>query len=114
MTAAYATSVATRLWIAAHRLRRRAAGAPPDREALVREYAPGRSWLDAGCMWNVHGGICFAAEDAGATAVTGIDLMDATAQFRAERARRGSRVRFVRGDLHDPDTLAAAGPHDVV
>jgi hypothetical protein len=111
MPAAYA---ATRLWIAAHRLRRRLAGPAADREELVREYAPGRSWLDVGCMWSVHGRICFAAEAAGATKVTGVDLMDETAHFRAEHERRGSRVAFVQGDLHDPATLERAGTHDVV
>jgi hypothetical protein len=89
-------------------------GPPPDREELVREYAPGRSWLDVGCMWSVHGRICFAAEEAGATAVTGVDLMGETPQFRAEHERRGSAVRFVQGDLHDPATLERAGTHDVV
>jgi hypothetical protein len=109
--------VLSRAWIAAHRLRRRAARAvrPPfDREALVREYAPGRSWLDVGCMWSVHGQICFAAEAAGATRVTGVDVMGETPQFLAERTRRGSAVRFVQGDLHEPATLATAGVHDVV
>ena len=104
-------SLAARAWISAHRLRRRFAGPPPDREALVREYAPGRSFLDVGCMWSVHGRICFVAEDAGATAVTGVDLMGETPEFLAERERRGSGVRFVQGDMHEPGTLA---PHDVV
>ena len=85
-----------------------------DRLALVREHAPGRSWLDVGCMWSVHGEVSFAAEAAGATTVTGVDLMAPTPQFAAEHARRGSSVRFVGGDLHDPATLAAAGEHDVV
>jgi hypothetical protein len=109
-----AVSVATRAWIGAHRLRRRLQRAAPDREQLVREYAPGRSWLDVGCMWSVHGRICFVAEEAGATQVTGVDLMAETARFRAEHERRGSHVRFVQGDLHDPSILERAGTHDVV
>jgi SAM-dependent methyltransferase len=107
-------TLATRAWIAAHRLRRRMASGRPDREALVRELAPGGSFLDVGCMWSVHGRIAFVAEESGATAVTGIDLMGRTEAFEAEHARRRSAVRFVHGDLHDPATLAAAGPHDVV
>jgi len=62
-------------------------------------------------MWSVHGALCFTAEDAGATAVTGLDVMGATAQFEAERERRGSAVRFVQGDVHDPGVVE---PHDVV
>jgi SAM-dependent methyltransferase len=65
-------------------------------------------------MWNVHGHIAFVAEEAGATAVTGIDVMAPTPEFETERARRSSAVRFVRGDVHDPATVEAAGRHDVV
>lgn len=86
----------------------------PPRESLIAEHARGRSFLDVGCMWSVDGALCFAAEEAGATAVTGVDVMGETERFRAERERRGSRVRFVQGDLHDPAVVAAAGPHDVV
>ena len=105
-----------RALVTAGRLRRRRlrrAGEAP-REDLVRRYAPGRSFLDVGCMWNVHGGIAFLAEEAGASGVTGIDVMAATPEFEAEHARRGSRVRFVRGDVHDPAIVAEAGRHDVV
>lgn len=105
--------VALRAWILAHRLRRRLRR-PPDREALVRRHAAGRSFLDVGCMWDVDGRICFVAEEAGATAVTGVDLMAPTEAFEAERERRRSAVRFVVGDLHDAATLAQAGVHDVV
>jgi hypothetical protein len=65
-------------------------------------------------MWTIHGALCFAAEDAGATAVTGVDVMAPTEPFLAEIARRGSKVRFVGGDVHDPATVAEIGRHDVV
>ena len=107
-------SLLTRAWIAAHRARRRLAGAPPDREALAREHAPGRSFLDVGCMWSVHGRIAFLAEEAGAAPVTGVDVMGETPQYRTEHARRGSAIAFVQGDLHEPGILARAGRHDVV
>lgn len=100
--------------ILAARLRRRRAGPQPDREEVVRRHAAGRSFLDVGCMWNVHGRIAFVAEEAGATAVTGIDVVAASPEFEAERERRGSSVRFVRGDLHDPAVVREAGPADVV
>jgi hypothetical protein len=82
----------------------------PPREELVARFAPGRSFLDVGAMWSVHGAIAFAARDAGATRVTALDVMAATPEFTA---RQGD-VRYVQGDLHDPQTIAAAVVHDVV
>ena len=61
-----------------------------------------------------NGALAFAAEESGAAAVTGLDVMAPTPEYEAEHARRGSAVRFVRGDLHDPATIAAVGPHQVV
>ena len=84
----------------------------PPREGLIAEHVRGRSFLDVGCMWSVDGALCFAAQDAGASAVTGVDVMAASPAFEAERERRGSPVRFVQGDLHDP--ALAVEPHDVV
>ena len=84
------------------------------REALVARHARGASFADVGCMWNVHGAIAFHAEASGATAVTGVDVMPASAEFEAERARRASKVRFVQGDLHEPSVMEEVGEHDVV
>ena len=96
------------------RLRRRAGSAPPPREDLIARYAAGHSFVDIGCMWKVHGALCFVAEDAGASAVTGVDVMDPSQPFLDEQRRRGSKVRFVQGDLHDAATAGAVGRHDVV
>lgn len=96
------------------RLRRRLARGVPPREELVARLVPDRSFADVGCMWSVDGAVAFAAEGAGASAVTGLDVMAPTPAYAAEHARRKSRVRFVRGDLHDPATVAEAGPHEVV
>ena len=65
-------------------------------------------------MWKVHGRIAFVAEEAGATSVTGVDLMEASPEFLSEHKLRESAVRFVRGDLHDAATVADVGPHEVV
>lgn len=99
---------------AAARLRARIGSAKPPREELIARHVRGRSFVDVGCMWTIHGALCFAAEDAGAAAVTGVDVMGASDAFTAELRRRDSKVRFVQGDLHDPATVAAVGPHDVV
>jgi 2-polyprenyl-3-methyl-5-hydroxy-6-metoxy-1,4-benzoquinol methylase len=86
--------------------------ARPPRQDLIAQHAPGRTFMDVGCMWSVDGALCFAAEDAGAGAVTGVDVMGATERFAAERERRGSAVRFVQGDLHD--RALPVEPHEVV
>jgi SAM-dependent methyltransferase len=80
----------------------------------VAAHVRGKTFADIGCMWGVDGAIAFAAEDAGAAAVTGVDLMQPTPAYERARAERNSRVRFVQGDLHDPATIAATGIHDVV
>ena len=95
-------------------LRRLRHSPPPPREELIARHAPGRSFVDVGCMWSVDGALAFAAEDAGATSVTGVDVMGETPAYQAEHARRGSSVRFVQGDLHDPATVERVGVHDVV
>ncbi|MFP5362455.1 MAG: class I SAM-dependent methyltransferase [Thermoleophilia bacterium] len=96
------------------RVRARLGSATPPRETLIARHVGGRSFVDVGCMWSVDGALCFAAEDAGASSVTGVDVMAATERFTAERARRGSPMRFVEGDLHEAATIAEVGPHDVV
>jgi trans-aconitate methyltransferase len=88
--------------------------ATPPREELIARHVKGRSFVDIGCMWTIHGALCFAAEDAGAARVTGVDVMGASDEFSAEQRRRSSKVRFVQGDVHDPATVAAIGRHDVV
>ena len=105
-----------RAWIGAARARRRWGRTEPaiDPMGLLRSEARGRSVVDVGCMWSVDGAYCFAAEDAGAVSVTGVDLMPASSRFTTERDRRGSNVRFVHGDIHGPDVVDEVGPHDVV
>src|SRR4051795_8279495 len=105
---------AWRTKLLAARAQRRRSQPAPDREDVVRRHAAGKSFADVGCMWKVNGRIAFVAEEAGATAVTGIDVLPATPEFEAEHARRHSKVRFVHGDLNDAATVAAAGPHEVV
>ena len=105
-----------RAWIGAARARRRWGRTEPavDPIGLLRSAARGRSVVDVGCMWSVDGAYCFAAEEAGAVSVTGVDLMPASSRFTTERDRRGSNVRFVHGDIHEPAVVDEIGPHDVV
>lgn len=109
--------LATTIWLNAARLARRprlALDFPERRRRLVAELAPGCSFADVGGMWNAHGEIAFAAEESGAEAVTLFDAMDPTPEFEAAREGRGSAVRYVQGDLHDPAAVAALGQFDVV
>lgn len=104
-------------WLSAGRLRGRRRlrmDFPERRRELVRRLAPGRTFVDVGGMWNSHGEIGFLAEECGADRVVVFDAMEATAEFDRERRRRGSRVEFVRGDLHDPAAVAALGGFGVV
>jgi hypothetical protein len=96
------------------RLRARLGSATPPREELIARHVTGRSFVDVGCMWTIDGALCFAAEDAGAASVTGVDVMARSERFDAELRRRRSKVRFVQGDLHDEETVARIGRHDVV
>jgi hypothetical protein len=87
----------------------------PERyRALIARHAPGRTFADIGCMWNIHGAYAFHALDVGATHVTGVDLMPPTPQFLAENHARGDRVRFLQGDVNEPATVEAVGPVSTV
>jgi hypothetical protein len=83
-------------------------------EPLIDELSPGKSFVDVGAIWNVHGATAFRAEDHGATSVTAMDISAETDEYKAEHARRGSSVRFVHGDLHDAAARERVGVHDVV
>jgi SAM-dependent methyltransferase len=61
-------------------------------EADVPRLAKGKSFVDVGALWDVHGKLAFLAES----------------------TRRDSKVRFVQGDLHDDKVMAEVGTHDVV
>jgi 2-polyprenyl-3-methyl-5-hydroxy-6-metoxy-1,4-benzoquinol methylase len=80
----------------------------------IRNHAAGRSFADIGCMWGVNGEFAFLAEAAGATSVTAVDVFGPTPEFEEQRSRRGSRVRFVLGDVTRAGTLDEIGTADVV
>lgn len=101
-------------------MRRRVGKPPPEeweasRRRWVAEHAPGRSFADIGGLF-IGGRVSFAAEEAGASAVTLFDVGDReyAPAYLEEHDRRGSGVRYVQGDLHDDASVEAVGPHDVV
>jgi SAM-dependent methyltransferase len=81
---------------------------------FIRNHAPGRSFVDVGCMWGVNGEYAFLAEAAGATAVKAVDVFGPTPEFEQKRTERRSRVEFVLGDITRLETLDAIGEADVV
>lgn len=80
----------------------------------IRKYAPGRSFVDIGCMWGIHGEFTFVAEEAGATVVKGVDVFGPTPEFEAKKQASNSSVEFILGDACRPDTIARVGVVDVV
>ena len=84
------------------------------RRRLVRELAPGRSFLDVGGMFGVDGELAFLAEASGATKVVLFDAMDPTPAFEAMHRDRGSALQFFQGDLHDASIVDELGRFDVV
>src|SRR4051812_31025284 len=88
---------------------------PPDWEQgrvdWVRAHAAGRSFADVGGVFKLVGDMAFLAEEAGAISVTEFDVGDSDliceghpewGSFDAKRADRGSKVRYVQGNLEDP------------
>lgn len=80
----------------------------------IRRYTPGRSFVDIGCMWGVNGEYAFIAEEAGASAVKGVDVFGPTPEFEARKQERDSTVEFILGDATNPETVAKVGVVDVV
>lgn len=80
----------------------------------VKEYAPGRTFADIGCMWGVNGEYSFLAEEVGAAAVRAVDVFGPTPEFEEHHRAAGSAVDFVLGDISRAETAARVGVCDVV
>lgn len=80
----------------------------------IRNYAPGHSFVDIGCMWGVNGEYTFLAEEAGATIIKGVDVFGPTPEFEERRHHSGSAVEFILGDVGHPDVIERVGVVDVV
>jgi hypothetical protein len=91
-------------------------GSPEDLwRDLLRRHVPGKTVVDVGCMWHVHGAYAFHALASGATRVTGIDVGPATPEFLRRNTADGSpKIRFIQGDVNDPALVDVAGRFDVV
>lgn len=111
-----------RAWIAGARLgrrlyRRRHPIVPGDERhrRWIAEHVSGKSFVDVGGLHRVAGDVALYAEEAGASGVTLFDSGDPRfTAFIQKRDERNSNVRFVQGDLEDPESVAAIGEHDIV
>ena len=103
-----------RVWVRWRRLRGDEVGTGNKLTELIATYAPGKSWVDIGCMWGVNGGHAFLAEESGAHPVKGVDVFGPTPEFDETRAARNSEVEFILGDAMDPATVEQVGIVDVV
>jgi len=83
-------------------------------QKYIREYAPGHSFADIGCMWGVNGEYSFIAEEVGATEIIAVDVFGPTPEFESKKRERKSAVEFILGDVSKTDTIARIGVVDVV
>lgn len=110
----------TEAWVLLNRLRRRINKPSAEewwnrRYGFVEQHAPGRTFVDIGGLFQLHGEIAFRAESAGASEVTLFDAGDEDyGGFARRRRESGSRIRFVQGDLEEGLTVERVGVHDVV
>ena len=84
------------------------------RAAHIREYVPGKSFLDAGCMFRSNGAYVFYAEKCGAARSTGMDIVPESDAFKEHKALQRSSAEFVRGDINDEKIIKEIGKTDVV
>lgn len=93
------------------------------RREWIRTNSPGRSFVDVGGLFKLVGDMAFLAEESGATQVTLFDVGDPDlicegfpewGYFEKKKADRGSSVRYVQGNLEDPQAVIDIGVHDLV
>lgn len=81
----------------------------------IRAHAPGRSFADIGGLFDLEGDVALLAEASGASSVTLFDVGDVAFTGFAEKQREAqSKVRFVQGDLEEPESVRRVGVHDIV
>ncbi len=106
-------------WISLGRLRRRRTRGLPSpweyRDAWIKRNAPGKTFADVGGVFAIDGAIALAAAAAGAREVTLFDAGDIDlSSFPRKAEEAGASIRYVQGDLEEPESVRALGPHDLV
>ena len=84
-------------------------------EAWLRDVVKGKSFAEIGGLLFKEGHIAFLAEESGATQVTELDVGDfEKSGFSVKHRERNSKIRYVQGNLEDPESIEDVGVHDVV
>ncbi len=84
------------------------------RTELIRAHVRGKSFVDVGCMWGIHGFYCFQAEKYGATRSIGVDVYPASSKFLDTIEENCSMVEFIQGDINEDKVCQKIGKIDVV
>jgi SAM-dependent methyltransferase len=87
---------------------------PEIRHKLIKKYAPGKTFVDIGCMWGVNGYFTFLSEEYGAKQSVGFDIYEPSEEFKKSMKQRNSNVKFVKGDINSQSSLNELGKFDVV
>src|SRR5207244_3201976 len=81
---------------------------------IIAHLCAGKSFIDVGCLWAIHGEYAFYAAENGSPRVVGFDVNEATPEFHARNTALGNRVGFIRGDLNAPSFPVQVGTFDIV
>jgi len=81
---------------------------------IIARLCPGKSFIDVGCLWAIHGEYAFYAAENGSPRVVGFDVNEATPEFHARNTALGNRVGFIRGDLNASSFPGQVGTFDIV
>lgn len=85
-----------------------------DWKNTITGLVPGKSFIDVGCMWGVHGDYAFHAAAHGASPAVGLDRSPATPEFLARNEALGNTVGFFQANIDDPAIEELVGHFDVV
>jgi len=84
------------------------------RTELIKENVPGKSFVDVGCMWGIHGYYCFQAEKHGANRSIGVDIYPPSDEFLETKKEQNSTVEFIQGDINEDELCETIGKVDIV
>ncbi len=85
-----------------------------DNTVLVKKYSKGKTFVDIGALWGIHGLNTFVAEESGALRSIAVDVYSETPEFLETVRKKNSRVEFIRGDINNEETIKKIGFCDVV
>lgn len=84
-----------------------------ENKILIKKYVDGKTFVDIGALWGVHGENTFYALDQGASKAVAMDVYDETEKFKNEKEKYGQKILFVKGDINSEETIQKVGEQDV-